>query len=77
MIVLLLSGVAVSYTLRVSMSVAAPVMADVYGWSVNDEGLVLSSYYWGYAAGQIPFSKLAQYVGAKPLFGKPSLSYDI
>ena len=69
MIILLLSGVAVNYALRVSMSVAAPVMADEYGWSVDDEGLVLSSYYWGYAAGQIPFSKLAQYVGAKPLFG--------
>jgi len=38
MIILLLSGVAVNYCLRVSMSVAAPVMADEYGWSVNDEG---------------------------------------
>ena len=68
MVLLLLSGVIVVYTLRVNMSVAAQDMRDELNWSENQKGLVLSAFYWGYAAGQLPASRLAQMYGAKWIF---------
>jgi sugar phosphate permease len=60
MMLLLSSGVAVNYTLRLNMSVAVPDMKNELLWDENARGLALSSFYWGYAVGQVPFSKLAQ-----------------
>jgi MFS family permease len=53
----------------VAMSVAAPVMKDELGWSEAQRGYALSSFYWGYALGQLPASQLASYYGAKNIFG--------
>lgn len=66
---LLFSGVCVLYILRVNMSVAAVKMKDDLGWTESQKGLVLSAFYWGYAIGQLPASRLGQYYGAKWLFG--------
>jgi sugar phosphate permease len=60
MIFLLCSGVAINYTLRVNISVAAPSMKEELNWNEKDRGYVLSAFYWGYALGQVPSSKLAQ-----------------
>lgn len=72
------------YILRVNISVAAQNMRDELDWSENQKGLVLvsrpltstldlidaqSSFYWGYALGQIPASRLVQMYGAKWVFG--------
>ena len=62
MMFLLMSGVIIVYTLRVNMSVAAPKMTEDLNWSESQKGYVLSAFYWGYAAGQIPFSRLAQVI---------------
>eukprot|EP01035_Chromulina_nebulosa_P022315 gene22315-28899_t len=51
------------------MSVAAPKMKDSLHWSDIEKGYVLSSFYWGYALGQIPASIYTQLYGAKWLFG--------
>jgi MFS family permease len=40
------------------MSVAASSMKDDLGWTEIQKGNVLSSFYWGYTAGQIPASYL-------------------
>lgn len=69
MMFMLCSGVIVVYTLRVNISVAAPIMQDDLGWSDAEKGYVLSSFYWGYALGQIPASRFALMFGAKWLFG--------
>lgn len=69
MILLLCSGILIVYALRVNISIAAPKMAEDLGWSETQKGFVLSAFYWGYAAGQIPASRFAQYYGAKWLFG--------
>ena len=69
MIAILWSGIIIIYCLRVNMSVAAQRMRDELKWSETQKGLILSSFYWGYAAGQIPASKFAQIYGAKWLFG--------
>lgn len=55
-----MSGVIIVYCLRVNISVAVPKMKEDLGWSESQKGYVLSAFYWGYAAGQIPFSTLAQ-----------------
>ena len=39
------------------------------GWTDIEKGYVLSAFYWGYAAGQLPASRLASRFGAKWLFG--------
>lgn len=69
MVFLLFSGLAVVYTLRVNISVAAQKMRDELEWSESQKGLVLSAFYWGYSAGQIPASRLIQRFGAKWIFG--------
>jgi len=51
------------------MSVAAQDMRDELNWSETEKGLVLSAFYWGYALGQIPASRLAAIYGAKVLYG--------
>ena len=51
------------------MSVAIQEMKDRLEWSDTEKGLVLSSFYWGYAVGQIPASLLARKYGAKWTFG--------
>lgn len=65
----LCSGIVIVYCLRVNMSVAAQLMRSELKWTEAQKGLVLSSFYWGYALGQIPSSKFAQFYGAKRLFG--------
>jgi len=57
------------YTLRVNISVAATKMKDDLNWSEDDKGYVLSSFYWGYAAGQIPAVLIAKRYGAREMFG--------
>ena len=53
-------GIAINYSLRVNMSVSAPTMKDKFDWSESQRSYALSSFFFGYALGQIPFSKLAQ-----------------
>jgi len=67
--VLLFSGIAIVYILRVNMSVAVDAMTVQMNWSESQENLVLSSFYWGYALGQIPSTKLANRYGFKLFFG--------
>ncbi len=54
------SGIFIVYTLRVNISVAAEAMRPELGWSEVEKGLVLSAFYWGYMAGQIPTSIILQ-----------------
>lgn len=65
----LASGVVVNYCLRVNISVAVQDMKDDLNWTEYEKGLILSSFYWGYALGQIPITLIASKVGAKYTFG--------
>eukprot|EP01031_Cornospumella_fuschlensis_P039369 gene39369-47922_t len=69
MVALLFTGILVVFTLRVNMSVAATDMQDELNWSEARKGLMLSAFYWGYAIGQIPSSRMVQLYGAKVIFG--------
>lgn len=69
LILLLASATFVVYNLRVCISVAVLEMEDDLNWSNSQTGLVLSSFYWGYAAGQLPSGWLIQEHGAKQLLG--------
>ena len=69
MALLLNTGILIVYCLRVNMSVAAQDMRNELNWSETEKGLVLSAFYWGYALGQIPASRLAAMYGARDLFG--------
>ena len=59
MVAWMCSGLMVNYTLRVNMSVAVEDLSEELGWSSSEEGLMLSSFYWGYTLGQIPAGRLA------------------
>lgn len=69
MVCMLVSGVAIAYTLRVNISVAAVRMESSLGWDETFKGLVFSSFYVGYAMGQIPSAFMTHWYGAKYLFG--------
>lgn len=51
MMLMLMSGIVVVYTLRVNMSVACSSMKKDLGWTETEKGYILSSFYWGYACG--------------------------
>lgn len=57
------------YAMRVNLSEAAEPMQRRYGWSEATKGLVLSSFFWGYVAGQVPGGLAAQRYGGKAVFG--------
>jgi sugar phosphate permease len=69
MIFMLASGTCIAYTLRVNISVAAVNMEESLGWSETQKGLVFSSFYIGYALGQLPSAFVTHWYGAKWLFG--------
>lgn len=71
------SGILISYLLRVNISVAAQDMRDELHWTESQKGFVLSSFYWGYAVGQIPASRVAQRYGAKWTFGLRYYSFYV
>lgn len=54
------TGIFIVYTLRVNISVGVVKMGPEFGWSEVEEGLVLSAFYWGYIAGQIPTAVVLQ-----------------
>ena len=62
------SGATVAYMLRVNVSVAINDIADELDWTINQEGLVLSAFFWGYTLGQIPGGRLAHRWGFKRVF---------
>jgi ACS family sodium-dependent inorganic phosphate cotransporter len=59
----------ITFLLRVCMSVTALQMKVDFGWSENDLGMVLSSYYWGYSLGQVPSILIAEKFGGKLTLG--------
>lgn len=69
MVFMLVSGIAIAYTMRVNISVAAVEMESSLGWDESDKGLIFSSFYVGYAIGQIPSAFMTHWYGAKYLFG--------
>jgi ACS family sodium-dependent inorganic phosphate cotransporter len=48
---------------KVNMSVAVIPLAEQFGWSATDKGLVSSSFFWGYALTQIPAGFVASRLG--------------
>jgi MFS family permease len=65
----LFSGILINYCLRVNMSMAASEIKDDLGWTEGEKGYVLSSFFWGYAVGQIPATLIARKIGHKYTFG--------
>lgn len=72
---LIFFGLAVTYALRVNMSVAIVVMTDkenpsnsdfpTFEWKEKAKSVILSSFFWGYVITQVPAGQLAQRFGAK------------
>ena len=69
MVFMLVSGVAIAYSLRVNISVAAVSMESSLGWDSGYKEYVFSSFYLGYALGQMPSAFMTHWYGAKWLFG--------
>ncbi len=51
------------------MSIAASEIKDDLGWTEGEKGYVLSSFFWGYAVGQLPATLIAREIGHKYTFG--------
>ena len=50
---------------KVNMSVAIVPMAESFGWTATQKGLVSSAFFWGYSFTQIPGGWLASKYGGK------------
>lgn len=73
-VALLFTCIAVSYGLRVNLSVAIVAMIDKesanpdyvdFQWNEQTQSLLLSSLFWGYIVTQIPAGQIAERCGAK------------
>jgi len=60
-------GIALSYADRSNMSVAVLSMAPEFAWSKTFEGVVLASFFLGYACTQLVGGQLADALGGKPV----------
>ncbi|XP_030382811.1 putative inorganic phosphate cotransporter [Scaptodrosophila lebanonensis] len=73
--VLLFFGMVFGYFLRVNISAAIVPMtnpvsdAPYYDWDTDKKSLILSSFFWGYVAIQVPAGLLAKRYGAKIVLG--------
>ncbi|GBP87187.1 Putative inorganic phosphate cotransporter [Eumeta japonica] len=66
---LLFLAMMLSFAMRVNMSLAIVTMAspDAFGWSVQTQSVVLSSFSWGYVVLQIPGGVMATRFGGARL----------
>eukprot|EP01061_Rhynchopus_euleeides_P001435 TRINITY_DN11013_c0_g2_i3.p1 TRINITY_DN11013_c0_g2~~TRINITY_DN11013_c0_g2_i3.p1 ORF type:complete len:531 (+),score=183.03 TRINITY_DN11013_c0_g2_i3:48-1595(+) len=69
MSILLMTGIGNVYTMRANLSAAVVPMQKEYGWSNATQGIVLSSFFWGYILFQIPGALLSAKYGGKQVFG--------
>lgn len=67
----------VCYIDRVNISIAIIPMAEHFGWSATDKGLVMSSFFIGYMLGQIPAGWLANRVGGRWTLGGALLLWSV
>lgn len=51
--VVLLLGTCLLYCARVAMPICAVSMAERFGWSKRESGMVLGSFFWGYCFTQV------------------------
>ncbi|GBP98050.1 Putative inorganic phosphate cotransporter [Eumeta japonica] len=68
-LLLLFLAMMLSFAMRVNMSLAIVTMAspDAFGWSVQTQSVVLSSFFWGYVVLQIPGGVMATRFGGARL----------
>lgn len=62
-------GLANVYAMRMDLSEAAEPMQSHYHWSNDEQGYVLSSFFWGYVLSQILGAMMARRWGGKRVFG--------
>lgn len=58
-------GTVVNYLDRTNISVAGDQMAQQYGWSHTELGLLFSAFFWSYTLAQIPVGAILDKVGVK------------
>ena len=71
------AGTLICYMDRVNISVAVIPMAEQYGWSRTTQGVVLSSFFWGYLATQVLGGWLADRYGGKVVLGAGVLLWSL
>ena len=62
---------------KVNMSVAVIPLAEQFGWSATDKGLVSSSFFWGYALTQIPAGFVASKLGGGAVLVMAVLTWSL
>ncbi|XP_076973534.1 voltage-gated purine nucleotide uniporter SLC17A9 isoform X1 [Tamandua tetradactyla] len=61
----LLLGTCLLYCARVSMPICAVAMSQDFGWSKQEAGIVLSSFFWGYCLTQVLGGHLGDRIGGE------------
>jgi D-galactonate transporter len=72
---LLFVGIAINYLDRATISVAMPFVSEELGISDAMAGIVLSAFFWTYAAGQMPGGFLADKLGPRRMLLIASLCW--
>lgn len=67
----------VCYIDRVNISIAIIPMAEHFGWSATQKGVVMSSFFIGYMLGQIPSGWLANRIGGRLVLGAALLIWSL
>ncbi|QUH03678.1 MFS transporter [Saccharopolyspora erythraea] len=77
MLGVLFAGIAINYVDRATISVAMPFMSEEMGISDAVGGVILSAFFWTYAAGQMPGGFLADKLGPRKMLLVASLCWGL
>ncbi len=70
-------GIAINYMDRAAMSVALPAIRADLDLSQAISGVILSAFFWSYAAGQLPMGYLAGKLGPKKIVTLSALTFGL
>ena len=67
-VALIFAGIVISYVDRGNLGIAAPSIMKEFGFSPASMGLLLSAFFWTYAAFQIPAGTIIDRIGIRLVY---------
>src|SRR6476660_670465 len=74
---LIFFGILISYVDRGNLAIAAPLLMREFNLSPSGMGMLLSSFFWTYAAFQIPSGYLVDRFGIRAVYGVAFLVWSL
>lgn len=57
------------FQVTVSWTQSKPYNDRKFNWSEYDQNIIMGSFFWGYVLTELPGGRMAEMIGARPVFG--------